>query len=198
MKIIGLTGGMGSGKTTVASIFEFLKIPVYYADQRAKSLYEESADLKQFIIDLVGEKAYLNKVFQPAVLGQYLKENPDKWPLVNQRVHPMVKGDFESWVKTQNSPYAIKEAAILFETGGEKNCDFTILVTAPKSIRIERVEKRSGLSKAEILGRMNRQWPDEEKEKFADFVIVNDGSKSLIKQVLEIHENIIQSTGKKR
>lgn len=198
MKIIGLTGGMGSGKTTVASIFEFLKIPVYYADQRAKSLYEESADLKQFIIDLVGEKAYLNKVFQPAVLGQYLKENPDKWPLVNQRVHPMVKGDFESWVKTQNSPYAIKEAAILFETGGEKNCDFTILVTAPKSIRIERVEKRSGLSKAEILGRMNRQWPDEEKVKLADFVIVNDGSKSLIKQVLEIHENIIQSTGKKR
>ena len=192
MKIIGLTGGMGSGKTTVASIFEFLKIPVYYADQRAKKLYEESADLKQFIIDLVGEKAYQNNVFQPAVLGEYLKENPDKWPLVNQRVHPMVKGDFESWVKIQNSPYAIKEAAILFETGGEKNCDFTILVKAPKSIRIERVEKRSGLSKAEILGRMNRQWPDEEKEKLADFVIVNDGSKSLIKQVLEIHENIIQ------
>ncbi len=195
-RVVEIYGKESSGKTTVASIFSFLKIPVYYADQRAKDLYVESEELKSNIVNLVGEKAYIKGVFQPAVLSEFLKNHPQKWPTVNQWVHPLVKSDFESWLANKKSPYAIKEAAILFETGGEKNCDFTILVTAPKEVRIKRVEQRSGLSQEEILGRMDRQWPDKEKEKLADFVIVNDGSQSLIKQVLKIHESIIQSTSK--
>lgn len=196
MKIIGLTGGMGSGKTTVASIFSFLKVPVYFADQRAKDLYVESSELKSKIIKLAGENTYVEGVFQPTVLSEYLNNHPNDWATINQWVHPLVKLDFEGWVAKQKTPYAIKEAAILFETGGEKNCDFTILVTAPKEIRVDRVEQRSGLSREEIMGRMDRQWSDDDKEKLADFVIVNDGSQSLIKQVLKIHENIIQSTSK--
>lgn len=184
--IIGLTGGIGSGKTTVGGIFRVMGFAVYNSDDRAKEMYYE-AEVKSQILDLFGAQAYLpdggvNRTY----IAQQVFGNPELLNRLNGIIHPAVKNDFEVFVKKHAGKPIIKETALLFEAGIYKQMDVTILVTAPLDLKVERVMKRSGLSRNEVLKRMGAQWTDEEKGKLAIYTIVNDGRQALIPQVLEI------------
>lgn len=189
---VGVTGGIGSGKTTVCKIFEFLGIPVYYADDRAKALMSEDSKVIKAIRSLFGPEAYqrngnLNRNYIAAIVF----EDKEKLAALNSIVHPAVFADGEEWNKLQsNTPYTIKEAALLFESGGYKTLDKVITVTAPKEVRIKRVMSRDGLSRSAVLSRIKNQMPDEEKKRLADFIIYNGGNHSLIQQVWQIHQKL--------
>ncbi len=193
MKIVGLTGGIGSGKTTVSKIFETLHIPVFYADDEAKKLYQ-SEEVLNNISYLVEEniqdtEGRLNR----KKLASILFTDPEKLKKVNAYIHPMVKNVFEDWISnfSSESMYVIREAAILIESGSYKDCDAIILVTAPEELRIERVMNRDGVNKVDVIERIRNQMSEEEKEKYADFIINNDGENPLIQQVLKIHHQLI-------
>lgn len=185
-KIIGLTGGIGSGKTTIAKIFESQGIPIYISDIEAKKLMETEEVILQ-IEQKFGTSIILNNKIDRAALAKVVFDSPEKLKELNEIVHPAVATHFEKWVMNhQNHPFVIKEAAILFETGGYKFCDKTILVTAPKEVRIARVMKRDHIDKEQILKRMQHQWPDEEKALLADFIINNTDSCDLFNIVSNI------------
>ena len=187
----GITGGIGSGKTTVCKIFEILGIPVYYADDRAKYLMVNDKDLVKNIVSVFGEKSYLkNGELNRKYIADIAFKNKRKLEELNKAVHPAVKRDFENWVNEQEAPYIIKEAALLFETGSYKDLDFNILVTAPLDIRIKRVMMRDNIDKESVLARVNNQMPEEDKMKLADFVIYNDERHSLIQQVLDLNKKL--------
>lgn len=189
---IGITGGMGSGKTTVCKIFETLGIPIYYADDRAKSLMVEDKTLINKVKQAFGEDAYgLDGTLNRAYISQIAFSNPMKLTELNAAVHPAVLRDGEKWHQAQHDvPYTLKEAALLYESGSDAVLDKIIMVFAPKNVRIERVLLRGGLTRDEIEKRMAKQLPDEEKMKKADFIIYNDGEKGLIGQVLAIHAQL--------
>lgn len=190
MKIIGLTGGIGSGKTTVGKVFESLKIPVYNADNRAKALYFKPK-VKEAVIDLFGDEVYIDGELNRAYLAQIVFKDKEKLQQLNAIIHPAVGDDFKEWLAQQDAPYVLKEAAILIEAGTYKSCDEVILVEAPIEIRIERVLKRDEMTRKDVEDRISKQWSDEQKRPFAKYVIHNDGEKSIIHQVLEIHEQIL-------
>ncbi len=184
---VGITGGIGSGKTTVLHFFKRLGVPAYIADERARALMHKSP-LKEEIIHRFGtdsfdQKKQLNRAF----LAHLVFTNPDLLKQLNELVHPRVAQDFQTWVQNQKAPYIIYEAAILFETGGYKTFDYTILVTAPKKVRIFRLKKRDATSEEKIRKRMQNQWPDEKKEKLADWVIINRDLADTQQQVLRLH-----------
>lgn len=190
---IGITGGIGSGKTTVCHIFETLGIPIYYADDRAKALMTEDVDLIKAIKNIFGEAAYFeNGSLNRQLISKIAFSNPLILNELNAVVHPAVRHDGEHWHDAQiGVPYTLKEAALHFESGGYKLMDKMICVVAPQEMRIERVLLRGGLNRADIEARMARQLPDEEKIKKSDFVIYNDGIKGLIPQVMAIHKALI-------
>jgi dephospho-CoA kinase len=192
---IGITGGIGSGKTTVCRIFETLGIPIYYADDRAKALMTEDADLVKAVKNLFGDTAYLSDgTLNRALISEIAFSNPLKLNELNALVHPAVRLDGERWHNAQiGVPYTLKEAALHFESGGYKLMDKMICVVAPKDLRIERVLLRGGLTRADIEARMSKQLPDEEKINKSDFVIYNDGQQGLIQQVMAIHKRLIQN-----
>jgi dephospho-CoA kinase len=193
MKIVGLTGGIGSGKTTVSKIFETLHIPVFYADDEAKKLYhsEEVLNNISYLVEenIQDTEGRLNR----KKLASILFTDPEKLKKVNAYIHPMVKNVFEDWISnfSSESMYVIREAAILIESGSYKDCDAIILVTAPEELRIERVMNRDGVNKEDVIERIRNQMSEEEKEKYADFIINNDGENPLIQQVLKIHHQLI-------
>lgn len=191
---IGITGGIGSGKTTICKIFETLGIPIYYSDIRAKELMVENEALITKIKEAFGEAAYLeNGSLNRAHIAQIAFSDKSKLAELNSIVHPAVFQDGNDWVKMQkNVPYTLKEAALTFEGGGHKFLDKVITVFAPKEIRIDRVIARDNTSREAVEARINKQMPDEEKVKLADFVIYNDGEQGLIEQVLAIHKKLIQ------
>ena len=193
MKIVGLTGGIGSGKTTVSKIFETLHIPVFYADDEAKKLYQSKEVLNN--ISSIVEESIQDKEgkLNRKKLASILFSNPEKLKKVNAYIHPMVKDVFDEWISnfTNESMYVIREAAILIESGSYKDCDAIILVTAPEELRIERVMNRDGVNKVDVIERIRNQMSEEEKEKYADFIINNDGENPLIQQVLKIHHQLI-------
>jgi dephospho-CoA kinase len=193
---VGITGGIGSGKTTVCRIFETLGIPIYYADDRAKALMTEDADLVKAVKNLFGDAAYLSDgALNRALISEIAFSNPLKLNELNALVHPAVRLDGERWHNAQvGVPYTLKEAALHFESGGYKLMDKMICVVAPKEVRIERVLLRGGLTRADIEARMSKQLPDEEKINKSDFVIYNDGHQGLIQQVMAIHKSLIQLT----
>ena len=190
---VGITGGIGSGKTTVCKIFETLGIPVYYADLRAKEIMNSDAEVILQVKQLFGEDAYsksgeLNRKF----IAEKAFDNKDLLQKLNAIVHPAVFQDTLVWFQShQDKPYTLYEAAIMFESGSYKFLDKVITVFAPLEDRIERTMKRDKLNKEEVMERINKQMPEEEKMKRADFVIYNDYSQPLIEQVLTIHRHII-------
>ena len=186
---IGLTGGIGSGKSTVAKIFETLGIPVYYADTEAKRLMNSSETLKKVIRQNFGEATYENDQLNRKYLADIVFNDPEKLELLNALIHPVTINDAEQWMQQQSAPYSIKEAALLFESGAAENLDFIVGVYAPQALRIKRVMKRDGLTADEIMKRINRQVNEEMKMKLCDFVIINDEQELLIPQVLKLHQH---------
>ncbi len=190
MKIIGLTGGIGSGKSTVARLFQELGVPVYIADDEAKKLMLHK-EIKQKIINLLGEDAYIEETLNKTYIASRVFQDNNLLTQLNQIVHPAVAQHFSEWLKEQKGIYVIKEAAILFENGGYENCNKTILVKADKNIRLQRVLKRDKTNIDDIKARMKNQWPDSKKEKLADFIITNnEGIKQLKTMVQAIHEKL--------
>lgn len=191
MIIVGLTGGIGSGKTTVAKEFYALGIPIYIADVEAKKLMNTSKVIKKELIELIGKEAYVQNELNRPFLASTIFNDKDYLQKMNEIVHPRVAKHFEKWVSKQTSPYIIKESAILFESGGYKKCDKIITVTAPLDIRIERLLQRDHTTKEKINDIINNQWSDEEKLKHSHFVIVNDTLDETKVQVIYIHKQIL-------
>lgn len=191
---IGITGGIGSGKSTVCRIFQLLGIPVYASDDRAKWLMANDTALKSGISSAFGEESYLpdgtvNRVY----LAEKVFSDPEKVKQINALVHPAVGRDFKTWAENQNSPYLLKEAALLFETGANKELDKVINVSSPLKIRVARTLMRDPhRDEAQINHIINQQIPDEEKNEKADFVVKNTENKLLIPQVLEIHRKLCE------
>ncbi|WNH09705.1 dephospho-CoA kinase [Thalassobellus suaedae] len=194
MIIVGLTGGIGSGKTTVAKVFkEKLGIPVYIADEEAKKLMNRSKIIKRKLIQLFGANAYVNEELNKPFIANIIFNDKVYLQKMNAIVHPRVAKHFQKWVLKQEAPYIIKEVAILFENDGYKQCDFVITVTAPKDLRIKRLLQRDNTTKANIEAIMNNQWTDEEKVKRSHFVIENISLENTKEQVLEVHNQILKN-----
>ncbi|MFN3939634.1 MAG: dephospho-CoA kinase [Chitinophagales bacterium] len=196
---VGITGNIGSGKTTVCRLFEILGIPVYYADVRAKELLNTDAAIKRNVIQLLGADVYdTDGVLELKKVASKVFTNPELLQKYNAIVHPAVMRDGESWRQQfRNVPYTLKEAALLFESGSYKVIDKIICVTAPESIRIARVQKRDHVSAQEVLRRIQNQWSEEEKRALSDFLITNDGTQLLIPQVMEIHRQLLIACNQK-
>lgn len=195
MIIVGLTGGIGSGKTTVAKQFNALGIPIYIADDEAKKLMNTSKVIRRKLIALFGEDAYKNNNLNRPYLADKIFNNVSNLEKMNAIVHPKVASHFNRWVNKQNAPYVIKESAILFENDSYKNCNYVITVTAPKEIRIKRLLNRDDTSLDKIQAIMKNQWPDNKKIEKSDFVIVNidlDKTSQLVKQTHNKILNAIQ------
>lgn len=190
---IGITGGIGSGKTTVCGVFEALSIPVFNADEVAKMLMVTDHDLISEIKSEFGEKAYFdNGELNRKFLSDIVFNNNQALQALNSLVHPAAIRAFNDWAVKQNSRYCLHEAAILFESGAYKSCDLSILVYAPEDLRIQRVLKRDGISEQEVKARIDKQMPEKEKRKLADFVIINDEKTAIIPQVLKLHCQLIR------
>lgn len=183
---VGLTGGIGSGKSTVAKIFETLGIPVYYADDASKRIMNENEELKGTIQKHFGEETYSNDELDRKHLSSLVFNNPEKLALLNSIVHPATIKDAEDWMKKQNAPYAIKEAALIFESGSQQHLDKVIGVYAPKTLRIQRVIQRDNVTRDEVISRMNKQINEEIKMRLCDYVVTNDEQELLIPQVIAL------------
>ncbi len=188
---IGLTGGIGSGKTTVAHIFEVLGIPVYYADDAAKRLMNEDENLKQQIITHFGEESYIDGKLNRPYLSSVIFSDTEKTKVINSIIHPATIANAELWMSKQTALYAIKEAALIFEAAAEKQLDLVIGVQTPLPLRIQRVMLRDNITEEAVLARMQKQMNEEEKINRCDFVIVNDEKELLIPQVVALHEKLL-------
>jgi len=186
MKKIGLTGGIGVGKTYVSKIFQQMGIPVFNADEQAKKCMVQDANLKAAVQLAFGENMYLKGILQKEVLAKIVFNNTESLAKLNALVHPIVKQKFEDWCTLQSTSRVIKEAAILFESDAHLGLDAIVCVSAPNKIRIARVKKRDGISVEQIKSRMSKQMPQAEKEELSDFLIVNDEMQLLLPQVLAI------------
>lgn len=193
--IIGLTGGIGSGKSTVAKIFQHLGIPVFFADEESKRILDTDPILQNRLQNLLGKDLIKAGVIDKVYMAQKIFSDESLLQEVNALLHPLVGIAFKHWALQQhNAPYVMREAAILFESNTYKDCDKIVVVTAAESLRLERVMRRSNLSAEAVKARMKKQWPQERKDAMADYLVDNSGEKSLIKQVIAIHENIISGT----
>jgi dephospho-CoA kinase len=191
---IGLTGGIGSGKSTIAKVFELLHVPVYYADDRSKYILQNNQSVKEKLKEYWGEIIFDSAGnIDTKALANIVFNSESELQKLNAVLHPLVAQDYAQWLSEQTSAYVMKEAAILIESGSYKNCDKIIVVTVPQAIAIERVKSRDNVSEEQVRARINKQMPAEEKLKYADFVIVNDGIKMLIPQILEIHRKLSTS-----
>ena len=191
---IGITGGIGTGKTTICKIFEVLNVPVFYADSAAKYVMTTDPILVQGIVNAFGKAAYSDEgKLDKKYLANIVFNDETQLERLNSLVHPAVFRAFDLWVeKLYHVPYVLKEAALLFESNSYKSCDYTILVTSPKELRIKRVMERDNVSHDQVLARMNKQLSDEEKARLADFILLNDETKLLIPQVLDLHNKFIE------
>jgi len=188
---VGITGGIGSGKSIVAKVFETLGVPVYYADTASKRLMNEDEDLKQQISKEFGEASYIDGQLNRSYLSSIVFNNPDKLAMLNAIVHPATILDAEKWMLQQKTPYAIKEAAIIFESGSQEYLDKIIGVYAPTAIRIQRTMQRDKVTREEVLSRMNKQIDEEIKMRLCDYVITNDEQQLIIPQVLKVHQLLL-------
>lgn len=192
MKVVGLTGGIGSGKTTVSKFFEDLGVPVYIADEEAKKLMNTSKILIKKITNLFGDKAYINNKLNKDFIASKIFSDKTLLEQMNGIVHPKVGKHFNKWVSKQTHPYVIKEAAIIFENNSYKQFDFIITVIAEEDLRIKRLLNRDQTTKEKIKAIMQNQWSDEKKVELSDFVIENKDLLDTKKQVLKIHETLLK------
>jgi len=192
MIIVGLTGGIGSGKTTVAKQFFALGVPVYIADEEAKKLMHKSKIIKRKLLQLFGDKVYVDGALNKPFIADIIFNDSSYLEKMNAIIHPRVAKHFKKWMLKQTAPYVIKEVAILFENGGYKQCDYVITVTAPITLRIERLLKRDETTKRKIMAIMKNQWSDDEKVKLSDFVIDNTTLENTKSRVVSIHKQILK------
>lgn len=195
---IGLTGGIGSGKTTVSRIFEVLGIPVYYADDAAKRLMNEDENLHRSLEEHFGAGIFEEDKLNRKALAELVFRSPEKTALLNSIVHPVTISDAENWMNkvadngNEKTPYAIKEAALIFESGAQQKLDYVIGVNAPYKLRLQRAMARDKLSKEGVEERMARQMDETKKMKLCHFIITNDEEQLLIPQVIELHRKLLE------
>jgi len=190
---LGITGGIGSGKTMVCTMFAQLGVPIYNADERAKWLVNNHEDLKSEIIAIFGHQAFLNNTYNRAYIGSVVFNHPEKLEVLNAIIHPVVFNDWKEFcIEHQNAEIVIKEAAIMFETESKNTVDKIALVYAPIELRIKRVMQRDNVSKEMVMQKINNQMPDEEKLKLAHYIIYNNEENSLIEQVVKLHNKLTQ------
>ena len=192
MKVLGITGGLGSGKSTICRIFSVLGIPVYEADAEVKHMYSVNDNLaallaKNFPAELFDQGRPDTRKFATYFFG-----NSEALQQLNELVHPFVREHFTKWLAKQSGPYVLKETAILFESGSDSDCDKTASISAPETLRIERVSERDKRSRTEIKRIMAHQWTDEQRAERADYVIVNDEQQLVLPQVLQVHRQMIR------
>lgn len=190
---VGLTGGIGAGKSTIGKVFKTLGIPVFDSDQFAKATLNQD-EVRGQLIDWMGKHVYDAGIPNRVEMAKLLFNDDALREKVNGLIHPRVRTEFVTWVARQQSPYVIQEAAILFETGGYKHLDFNVLVIAPEELRLKRVLARDDVSEHQVKQRMARQWSDDRKRELADFEIVNDDQSMVLPQVIQIHEKLSQQT----
>ena len=191
---VGLTGGIGSGKSTVAKIFQTLGIPVFDADAVAKSIMHTNTSVKAGVIEAFGEAAYRDGELNRKFIADIVFKDPFQLEILNSIVHPATMQAAEEWFQQQEAPYVIKEAALLFEAGSAAGLDLIIGVTAPQHVRIHRVMQRDGVGRQEVLTRMGRQIEDTIKMRLCDVVIKNDGVQALLPQVLALHDDLLKQS----
>jgi dephospho-CoA kinase len=190
---IGITGGIGSGKSTVSRIFELLGVPVYYADDRAKDIMVRDPELAAQVKHHFGEEIYnADGTLNRKLLGNIVFNDKDKLALLNSLVHPATIRDSDNWAQQQTTPYVLKEAALLFETESFHHLDKVIAVFAPQPLRIHRVMKRDNVSRNEVLARMYKQIDETIKMRLSDYVIHNDEQHMVIPQVLALHKKFLE------
>lgn len=192
---IGITGGIGSGKTTICKVFETLGIPVFYADTVAKQIMTTDQILMDGVRATFGEESYLEgNVLNNKHIANIVFNNETELVKLNALVHPAVFRAFDEWDAKlpKHLPYSVKEAALLFESGSYEMCDKNILVTSPHALKLERVTKRDNVSEAQVLARMGKQFTDKQKLKLADYVIENNENRSIILQVLDLHQQFLR------
>ena len=193
MKVVGLTGGIGSGKTTVAAMFKKLGVAVYIADKEAKKVIM-LPEVKSKIIDLLGKEAFTNEIYNNNYVASVVFKDKTLLKKLNAIIHPAVQLHFEQWKKNQKGVYVLKEAAILFESGSYRSCDKTILVISSKSKRIQRVVERDKTTEEAVTVRIKNQWSDKRKKMLADEIIYNnDTLESLKRQVEILHLKLLQN-----
>lgn len=189
---VGITGGIGSGKSIVAKVFNSLGIPVYDADTAAKRLMQEDPQLVAAIKAAFGAGAYEDGRLNRAYLADKVFRDPAQLELLNQLVHPVTIKDAANWMQQQQAPYALKEAALIFESGSQSELDFVIGVYAPKHLRIHRVMQRDGVTREAVIKRMDNQIEESLKMRLCDAVITNDDQQLVVPQVLALHEELLQ------
>ncbi|MBN1416550.1 MAG: dephospho-CoA kinase [Bacteroidales bacterium] len=188
---VGVTGGIGSGKTTACKVFECLGVPVYYADEAARLLVDSDQDIRNSLIALFGNDIYEGNTLNRTLFASLVFNNRQLLEAANQIIHPSVRADFNSWVRMHESKdYVIEEAAILFESGSNALIDKCITIVSPVEIRIKRIIKRPGMTSERIKSIMANQWTDEKKVKLSDFVVINDEKSLIIPQILFIHRQL--------
>ena len=188
---VGITGGIGSGKSTVAKVFEVLGIPVYYADAAARQLMNEDESLKESLREHFGEAVYKDGQLDRSLLSSIVFNNKEKLELLNALIHPATINAGLRWMEAQTTPYAIKEAALIFESGSQEHLDVVIGVYAPAALRIKRVMDRDKITREEVQRRMQHQIEEDIKMRLCDFVITNDEQQLVIPQVLELHQKLL-------
>jgi dephospho-CoA kinase len=191
MIIVGLTGGIGSGKSFVGDVFIQLGIPVYNSDLQARELNDNHPKIIEALTQRYGPDAYIKGKLNRPLVAQKVFNNKQELQWLNHLVHPLVRVDFGEWLSRQNSAYVIREAAILIESGTHSDCDAIIVVTAPFEERLKRVMQRDNLTKEQVLQRMANQFTEDERLKYADFIINNDGIQLVKAQVEKIHNEIL-------
>ena len=192
---VGLTGGIGSGKTTIANLFALhFSIPIYIADTKAKELVANNKQLQQEIVTLLGEEAFVEGRYNTSFVAQEVFSNKEKLDKLNAIIHPYVQQDFLQWKQSQQAPYVIKDAAILFESGSYRDCDFIIMVTAPLEERIKRVMLRDKIDRETVEKRIKNQWNDEKKIELSTFVIENREIDKNLDKIEIIHSKIVKMT----
>ena len=191
---IGLTGGIGSGKSTIASIFEVLGIPVYYADEAAKRLMNSDGEVKATIINTFGKESYNQNGLNREYLSSVVFNNPERLAQLNAIVHPATLKDALNWMNSQDATYVVKEAALIFESGADKDLNFVIGVQAPEELRIKRTIERENIKEEDVMARMKNQMEESKKMGLCDFIVVNDEVEMIIPQLLELHNKLIEKS----